>query len=146
MGSHITTNIKSIKTFQFDTTCSFIKSKVIAAILNCKMKTLTISNIVFPIAAIAFVANATGKRVPTYVSGIGKCFGPDKVISKCWENLEVEMEVLKSLRVAKKKAFLKNALNIVKECNHLNSYINEKEMIENFLKTYRNLVLYNTLH
>merc|ERR1711872_88028 len=85
MGSHITTNIKSIKTFQFDTTCSFIKSKVIAAILNCKMKTFTISSLVFLIVAIAFVAKATGKRVPTYVSGIGQCFGPDKLISKCWE-------------------------------------------------------------
>merc|ERR1712198_266726 len=58
MGSHITTNTKSIKTFQFN-----LKSKVIAAILNCKMKTFTILNFIFLIVAIAFVANAAATQL-----------------------------------------------------------------------------------
>merc|ERR1712029_146039 len=57
MGSHITTNTKSIKTFPFN-----LKSKVIAAILNCTMKTFTILSFIFLIVAIAFVAKAVGKR------------------------------------------------------------------------------------
>merc|ERR1712055_673830 len=57
MGSHITTDTKSITTFQFN-----LKSKVIAATLNCNMKTFSMKSLVFLIVAIAFIANATGKR------------------------------------------------------------------------------------
>merc|ERR1712243_274639 len=58
MGSHITTDTKSIKTFQ-----SNLKSKVITAILNCNMKTFTMSSLVLLIVAIAFIANATGRQL-----------------------------------------------------------------------------------
>merc|ERR1711872_819828 len=122
MGSHIKTNTKSIKTFQFN-----LKSKVIAAILNCKMKTLTISNIVFLIVAIAFVANATGKRVPTYVGGIGKCFGPDKVISKCWEEFGSGNGSAEVVACCKEKGVSEKCIKHCEGTNHLNSYINEKE-------------------
>merc|ERR1711872_281504 len=95
MGSHIKTNTKSIKTFQFN-----LKSKVIAAILNCKMKTLTISNIVFLIVAIAFVANATGKRRVTSQPAVHVLLGcPDKCqcaeILVCCKELGVPEECFK---------------------------------------------------
>merc|ERR1712212_850970 len=75
MGSHIITDTKSIKTFQFN-----LKSKVIAAILNCKMKTFTISSFVFLMVAIAFVAKASGK--PSEI----QCSVPAKtdIIDECW--------------------------------------------------------------
>merc|ERR1712212_927755 len=67
---------------QFDTTSSFIKSKVIAATLNCNMKTFSIASLVFLIVAIAFIANATG-GVPLY-----DCPEKSDQITKCWEVLE----------------------------------------------------------
>merc|ERR1712198_728744 len=82
MGSHITTNTKSIKTFQFN-----LKSKVIAAILNCKMKTFTILSFIFLIVAIAFVAKAAGKR-RVVVSGemhLGPCELKRVEIRECLE-------------------------------------------------------------
>merc|ERR1712055_263225 len=76
MGSHITTDTKSITTFQFN-----IKSKVIAATLNCNMKTFSMASLVFLIVAIAFIANATGRRLrPETI----KCWGTAR---KCWEGL-----------------------------------------------------------
>merc|ERR1712198_258836 len=40
-----------------------IKSKVITAILNCNMKTFTMSSLILLIVAIAFIANATGRQL-----------------------------------------------------------------------------------
>merc|ERR1712212_401432 len=77
MGSHITTDTKSITTYQFN-----LKSKVIAATLNCNMKTFSMASLVFLIVAIAFIANATG--------GMSLYACPEKSdqIIKCWEGLE----------------------------------------------------------
>merc|ERR1712131_277007 len=76
MGSHITTNTKSIKTFQLN-----LKSKVITSILNCNMKTFTMSSLVFLIVAIAFIANATGRQ---FRSETSKCLD---TATKCWEEI-----------------------------------------------------------
>merc|ERR1712133_96611 len=55
MGSHITTDTKSIKTYQLN-----LKSKVVAAILNYIMKIFAISSLIFLIVAIEIIGKATG--------------------------------------------------------------------------------------
>merc|ERR1712055_1270384 len=84
MGSHITTDTKSITTFQFN-----IKSKVIAATLNCNMKTFSMASLVLLIVAIAFIANATGKRTVVASGEMSPaCLDHANQIRKCLEGSE----------------------------------------------------------
>merc|ERR1712126_567258 len=78
MGSHITIDTKSIKTFQINSTqFEALKSSVTSPVPNFNMKVFTMSCLVFVVVAIAMIATTTGEIT-------GKCefFGTNKRVSK----------------------------------------------------------------
>merc|ERR1711862_963530 len=114
--------------------------KVIAATLNCNMKTFSMASLVFLIVAIAFIANATG--------GMSLYACPEKSdqILKCWEGLESGSGSAEVVACCKEQSVSEECIKYCEEKKRGNSNNNKKAMIENFLKTYRNLLLYNTSH
>merc|ERR1712131_119440 len=68
MGSHITTDTRSIKTCQLN-----LKYKVVAAILNYIMKIFAISSLILLIVAIAIIGKATGQRSTFPVNLVSFC-------------------------------------------------------------------------
>merc|ERR1712234_60914 len=79
MGSHITTDTKSIKTFQIN-----LKSSVTSPVPNFNMKVFTMSCLVFVVVAIAMIATTTGEIT-------GKCEDFLEQINECQKSSPAEL-------------------------------------------------------
>merc|ERR1711872_600358 len=79
MGSHITTDTKSIKTFQIN-----LKSSVTSPVPNFNMKVFTMSCLVFVVVAIAMIATTTGEIT-------GKCDDFFEQINECRKSSPAEL-------------------------------------------------------